>query len=86
MFLRAFRHRGTIKKVGQRLLRPVLYGFLTFIAALIVWKFVLGILHYAGLFADPPGLRWQFLVPLAAGMTVLTYRLIRDLLPEKPEP
>jgi hypothetical protein len=82
MLLRALRHRGAIKKVGRRLLRPVIWGVVAFVGALIVWKFLIGGLHMAGVVATPPGLRTQYLVPLIVGVCILTYRLIRDLLPD----
>jgi hypothetical protein len=84
MLFRAIRHRGTIKKVGQKIVRPLLYAVVSFLGALIVWKFLLGFLHMAGVFASAPGLRWQFIVPLAVGVSVLTWRLIRDLVPDAP--
>jgi hypothetical protein len=84
MLFRALRHRGSIKKVGQKLLRPVLYGIVSFIGALIVWKFLIGTLHMLGVLAEAPGLRLQYLVPVAVGVGVLTWRLIRDLVPASP--
>jgi hypothetical protein len=86
MLLRALRQRGSLKKLGKHLLRPVLYGFLVFIGSLIVWKFILGTLHATGLMATRPGLRLQYLIPLAIAVATIAYRLYRDLGPASQRP
>jgi hypothetical protein len=79
MFLRVFRQRGAIKKVGKRLFRPLATGVVAFFASLIVWKLLLGALHATGVIGWMPGLRGQYILPLAIGVIACAYRLRRDL-------
>jgi hypothetical protein len=79
MLFRLLRQRGALQKVGKQLVRPAITGVVVFLAALILWKMLLGALHMAGLLQSPPGLRTQYLVPLAIGMAALAYRLWRDI-------
>jgi len=81
MLLRALRQRGSLKKVGKHLLRPVLYGFVAFIGSLILWKPIVWTAFATGLLPAPPGLRLQYLVPLAIAVGTVAYRLYRDFGP-----
>lgn len=81
MLFRMLRQRGSVRKLAGQWLRPAIHGGVTFLASLIVWKFLLGVARALDWLGFEPGLRTQYLVPLAIGAAALAYRLYRDLGP-----